>query len=205
MTNETIVDTMSAKERVLAVHEYADVVHESMSYIWRIISDALVLGVSMESEDAAWEDAASKLPAEATYPQSLTVAGGEEDINDPSPVTQLRRHHEWQMEHADDFSYRNSHLFIMTQKALAAPSPATPALEPRVWTDLPKKQGLHWHWDGNPELAPFPHQVLASLSGAGTRYFIQYPDSRWCDEVGGLWFLAEVPALPVTEIKNRGM
>jgi hypothetical protein len=52
-----------------------------------------------------------------------TEAGSEIDINDPSPLIQLRRHHEWQMEHAAEYTYINSHLYILTVKALATEEP----------------------------------------------------------------------------------
>jgi hypothetical protein len=54
------------------------------------------------------------------------------------------------------------------------------------WKALPDSQGYWWHWEGNPDVMPFIHGVLVSKTGPD-RYFIQYPDSRWCDEVGGIW------------------
>lgn len=54
------------------------------------------------------------------------------------------------------------------------------------WKALPDSQGDWWHWDGHPYTFPFIYGVLVSNTG-GPRYFIQHPDSRWCDEVGGIW------------------
>lgn len=60
------------------------------------------------------------------------------------------------------------------------------------WTINPTSQGWWWHWDGNEDHAPFIYSIL--WSGTSHRYFIQYPDSRYCDEVGGLWFKVEEPS-----------
>jgi hypothetical protein len=73
----------------------------------------------------------------------------------------------------------------------AAPSEATPN-----WTRLPDEQAWYWHWNGEDYSAPFIHSVLASLTGSGVRYFVQYPDSRWCDEVGGWWMKIDRPNVP---------
>lgn len=68
-----------------------------------------------------------------------------------------------------------------------------------IWLSKPDSQGYWWHWDGNPDLAPFIYGVLVSLTGEVHRYFIQYPDSRWCDEIGGFWMKIEQPSLPTKE------
>lgn len=65
----------------------------------------------------------------------------------------------------------------------------------QAWIDCPDAQGWWWHfYDG--AAVPFPYGVL--WSGTASRFFVQYPDSRWCDEVGGKWMLITVPAAPYT-------
>lgn len=73
------------------------------------------------------------------------------------------------------------------------------------WVDTPTEQASYWYWDRNPESAPFIYSIMASLSGAATRYFIAYPDTRWCDGVDGLWLKIEKPALPapITSADNE--
>src|ERR1700748_1974198 len=55
-----------------------------------------------------------------------------------------------------------------------------------LWVATPDCQGYWWRWDKNPDVRPFIYHVQVSKSGPD-RYFIDYPDSRWCDEVGGEW------------------
>jgi hypothetical protein len=52
-----------AKQKVLAVYPYADCIDGRFDLVWRIIQDEFVLATSVESEDAAWITAASRLPA----------------------------------------------------------------------------------------------------------------------------------------------
>lgn len=62
------------------------------------------------------------------------------------------------------------------------------------WVAIPDSQGYWWRWDKNPDMRPFIYHVQVSKSGEQDRYFIDYPDSRWCDEVGGVWHKVSEPA-----------
>jgi hypothetical protein len=64
------------------------------------------------------------------------------------------------------------------------------------WVRLPDEQTWYWHWDGEILSVPHIYSVMASHSGNPVRYFIAYPDSRWCDEVGGWWLKIERPNVP---------
>lgn len=71
----------------------------------------------------------------------------------------------------------------------------------RQWIDCPDSQGWWWHfYDG--AAVPFSYGVLASHTGPQVRYFIQYPDIRWCDEVGGKWLKIVEPAPPISPDKE---
>ena len=50
-----------ARERVQERHPYADCVHESMTYVWRIIEDCFVLGTSLDNESSAWISAKEQM------------------------------------------------------------------------------------------------------------------------------------------------
>ncbi len=52
------------------------------------------------------------------------------------------------------------------------------------WIEGPNTQGYWWH--SYPDQLPVIYHVQVSKTGRD-RYFIDHPDSRWCDEIGGLW------------------
>jgi len=79
---------------------------------------------------------------------------------------------------------------------------SAPSSAQQEWTSCPDSQGYWWHWDGDKEHVPFMYNVLTSLSRKINREFIAYPDSRWCNEIGGFWLKQTLPAPPVTaEVK----
>ena len=51
------------------------------------------------------------------------------------------------------------------------------------WKLLPDEQAWWWHWTAEDLAIPFIYHV--QKSGTNGRYFIDYPDSRWCDEIVG--------------------
>ena len=65
-----------------------------------------------------------------------------------------------------------------------------------LWVRLPDEQTWYWHWDGEDLSVPHIYSIMASHSGKGVRYFIGYPDSRWCDEIGGWWLKINRPNVP---------
>ena len=71
----------------------------------------------------------------------------------------------------------------------AAVSPAS-----TKWMNLPNEQAWWWHWNGE-DLA-IPHIYSVMYSGTAKRYFIAYPDSRWCEELGGFWLKVQYPNVP---------
>lgn len=70
------------------------------------------------------------------------------------------------------------------------------------WVTYPDSQGWWWHWDGEPEHAPYIYSVLTSLSRKINREFIAYPDSRWCCDIGGLW-MKVIDPLPPSPTPSR--
>jgi len=62
------------------------------------------------------------------------------------------------------------------------------------WKLLPDEQAWWWHWTAEDLAIPFIHHV--QKSGTNGRYFIDYPDSRWCDEIGGFWLKVQYPNVP---------
>jgi hypothetical protein len=69
------------------------------------------------------------------------------------------------------------------------------------WTPKVTIQGWYWHWDGNKDNAAHIYHVMCSRSGALDRFFLDYPDSRWCEDVGGWWMPIERPTVPPQEDK----
>jgi hypothetical protein len=69
--------------------------------------------------------------------------------------------------------------------------------EPK-WLVLPNEQAWWWYWNGENYMVPHIFSVMVSNTGT-PRYFIQYPDSRWCDEIGGWWLKVEYPNVPSRE------
>lgn len=70
------------------------------------------------------------------------------------------------------------------------------------WEAAPNEQDWWWHWDGESLSVPFIYSVMVSHSGSPDRYFITYPDSRWCDELGGWWLKVERPNVPSREFQR---
>jgi hypothetical protein len=62
------------------------------------------------------------------------------------------------------------------------------------WKVVPDEQAWWWHWTAEDLAIPFIHHV--QKSGTNGRYFIDYPDSRWCDEIGGFWLKVQYPNVP---------
>ena len=73
--------------------------------------------------------------------------------------------------------------------------PAIRLKKAEKWVSIVDIQGWWWHWDGSEESSPFIYHIMCSRSSAPDRFFIDYPDSRWCDEVGGLWMKIDRPVL----------
>jgi hypothetical protein len=72
------------------------------------------------------------------------------------------------------------------------------------WIDAPNEQAWWWHYDPNAYdfSGPFVYSVM--YSGTAKRYFIAYPDSRWCNELPGVWMKIETPELPPSEHNRLG-
>lgn len=70
-----------------------------------------------------------------------------------------------------------------------------PRNEEVAWSLAPDEQAWWWHWNGEDYAIPHIYSVLVSKTGPD-RYFIQYPDSRWCDEIGGFWLKVQYPNVP---------
>jgi hypothetical protein len=80
--------------------------------------------------------------------------------------------------------------FLDSDRAKPIPAPIEGT---QKWIDLPDSQGYWWHWDGNPDVRPFIYGIL--FSGTNGKYFIEYPDSRFCETVGGKWTKVIEPSL----------
>lgn len=67
------------------------------------------------------------------------------------------------------------------------------------WTNLPPtEQGEYWHWDGNPDAAPFPLSVM--WSGTAQKCFVcigDHPHAPFCDDFGGWWMRIHQPPQPI--------
>ncbi len=70
------------------------------------------------------------------------------------------------------------------------------------WVIVPDSQGWWWHIMSDSDAAPFMYSILASGHGAQKRLFIAYPDSRWVEDVGGLWARAVPPPAPPAPAKG---
>lgn len=94
--------------------------------------------------------------------------------------------------------------FIHNHAKLADCSPNCPLWEPatpptpqptKKWMHLPNEQTWWWHWNGEDLAIPHIYSVMVSKT-LNDRYFIAYPDSRWCDELGGFWLKVQYPNVP---------
>lgn len=65
----------------------------------------------------------------------------------------------------------------------------------KKWMHLPNEQTWWWHWNGEDLAIPHIYSVMVSKT-LNDRYFIAYPDSRWCDELGGFWLKVQYPNVP---------
>lgn len=99
-------------------------------------------------------------------------------------------------ERESDFDVLDQGVAKIAADAKASPSSGTGEL---TWTRLPDEQTWYWHWNGEDLAVPFIYSVMTSCSGAKNRYFIAYPDSRWCDEMGGWWLKIVRPNVPTRE------
>lgn len=67
-----------------------------------------------------------------------------------------------------------------------------------LWSEEPpNEQAWYWHWNGNPDDAPFIYSVL--ISGTNMKCFVAgsiHSRAPWCTEVGGWWKKIVSPALP---------
>lgn len=75
-----------------------------------------------------------------------------------------------------------------------AATPPTPQ-PTKKWMHLPNEQTWWWHWNGEDLAIPHIYSVMVSKT-LNDRYFIAYPDSRWCDELGGFWLKVQYPNVP---------
>jgi hypothetical protein len=75
---------------------------------------------------------------------------------------------------------------------------AAPAPQAAMWLKVPNEQEWWWHWDGEDYSIPFIYSVMVSKTGPD-RYFVSFPDSRWCDDIGGWWMKVERPNVPSRE------
>jgi len=66
------------------------------------------------------------------------------------------------------------------------------------WKLLPDEAAWWWHWTAEDLAIPFIYHVQKSGTAKG-RFFIDFPDSRWCDEVGGFWLKVQYPNVPSRE------
>jgi hypothetical protein len=71
------------------------------------------------------------------------------------------------------------------------------------WVRMPDEQTWYWHWNGDDYSVPHIYSVMASLTGE-TKYFVAYPDSRWCKDMGGWWLKIARPNIPSREWLTRG-
>jgi hypothetical protein len=71
------------------------------------------------------------------------------------------------------------------------------------WIRLPNEQAWWWHWNGEDYSVPHIYSVLVSKTGSVRAGFVSYPDSRWCDEIGGWWLKVEYPNVPTREYQAR--
>jgi hypothetical protein len=86
-------------------------------------------------------------------------------------------------------------------KSGAASGPSVREKEPE-WKLLPDVQAWWWHWNGEDLAVPHIYFVMVSHSGPD-RYFIAFPDSRWCDALGGFWCKLEYPNMPTRERQKQ--
>ena len=63
------------------------------------------------------------------------------------------------------------------------------------WVREPDEQTWYWHWNGDDYSVPHIYSVMASLTGE-TKYFVSYPDSRWCRDMAGWWLKIARPNVP---------
>lgn len=71
------------------------------------------------------------------------------------------------------------------------------------WLTLPNEQAWWWWWNGEDLAIPHIVQVKASHAFNPPRHFIAYPDSRWCDMVGGFWCKIPYPDVPCRTEQTR--
>lgn len=77
------------------------------------------------------------------------------------------------------------------------------AERPKVeWRLNPDEQAWWWHWNGEDYAVPHVYSVLVSNTG-GPRYFVSFPDCRWCDEMGGFWLKVQYPNVPSREDQSE--
>ena len=66
--------------------------------------------------------------------------------------------------------------------------------ENRAWKKLPDEEGKWWYWKGVGESRLIIYDVMRCLPEEN-RYF-PAGTGAWCDEMGGFWSKAEIPAPP---------
>ena len=71
---------------------------------------------------------------------------------------------------------------------------------PNKWRPHPTGMGYWWHTFENSD--GHPHIYSVQRSGTNGRYFVDFPDSRWCDEIGGLW--CKVTEMPQPPAQSQG-
>jgi hypothetical protein len=67
------------------------------------------------------------------------------------------------------------------------------------WISAPNEAAWWWHWNGQDYSVRFIYHVQHRRCGTVDRYFVDYPDSRWCDEIGGFWLKVQYPNVPTRE------
>lgn len=69
------------------------------------------------------------------------------------------------------------------------------------WTkELPTEQAWYWHWNENPDDAPFIYTVLKS--GTNGKCFVANSSIKrapWVEEISGYWMKIMVPEIPSEE------
>jgi hypothetical protein len=97
----------------------------------------------------------------------------------------------------------NAHVLAKAQKAIAAldaaPLPRQAAVQGEWSEKPPTEQAWYWHWNGDPDAAPFVMSVL--YSGSAKKCFVSRACTssgmaEMCDEYGGYWMRMIEPATP---------
>lgn len=184
---------------------------EKLIYESQVAADCIVrqtheLPLAIEEWKRRALDAEAQLAAALRDKERLTKALKEAERNLEAGVgNTLRQWLTWRRDQRDDVVL-NALLRVVeidaakARAAMSSSQPTAPADE--RWILLPNEQAWWWHWNGEDYAIPHIFHVRQSLTASG-RYFIDFPDSRWCDAVGGFWMKIEYPNVPTRETQAK--